>query len=74
MKQLSLFTNKFIVQLIFFVGRVPVRLYVWNGHEDVDDLEDAPPIDSWDKISYINQPVEIQEGKIDLYYLPKPPI
>lgn len=44
-------------------GRVPVRLYVWSGHEDVDDLEDAPPIDSWDKISYINQPVEIPEGK-----------
>lgn len=44
-------------------ARVPVRLYVWSGHEDVDDLEDAPPIDTWDKISYVNQPVEIQEGK-----------
>ncbi|PON75258.1 Autophagy-related protein [Trema orientale] len=44
-------------------GRVPVRLYVWSVSEDVDDLEDAPPVDCWDKISYINQPVEIQEGK-----------
>ncbi|XP_062029805.1 autophagy protein 5 [Rosa rugosa] len=44
-------------------GRVPVRLYVWNVSEDFDDLEDAPPIDSWDKVSYINRPVEIQEGR-----------
>ncbi|KAL6180641.1 hypothetical protein ACLB2K_047302 [Fragaria x ananassa] len=45
-------------------GRVPVRLYVWNVCEDFDDLEDAPPIDSWDKVSYINRPVEIQgEGR-----------
>ncbi|KAF5957947.1 hypothetical protein HYC85_005172 [Camellia sinensis] len=40
-------------------GRIPVRLYVCNVHEDFDDLEDAPIIDSWDKISYINRPVEI---------------
>ncbi|KAL4598382.1 hypothetical protein ACB092_11G056100 [Castanea dentata] len=40
-------------------GRVPVRLYVWSVSEDFDDLEDAPQIDSWDKISYINRPVEI---------------
>lgn len=45
-------------------GRIPVRLYVCNVHEDFDDLEDAPIIDSWDKISYINRPVEIHgEGK-----------
>ncbi|XP_040986541.1 autophagy protein 5 isoform X2 [Juglans microcarpa x Juglans regia] len=46
-------------------GRVPVRLYVWGVSEDFDDLEDAPQIDSWDKISYINRPVEIhgEEGK-----------
>ncbi|XP_030963433.1 autophagy protein 5 isoform X1 [Quercus lobata] len=45
-------------------GRVPVRLYVWSVSEDFDDLEDAPQIDSWDKISYINRPVEIhgEEG------------
>lgn len=43
-------------------GRVPVRLYVWNVNEDFDELEDAPPIDSWDKLSYINRPVEIQGG------------
>lgn len=53
----------------FFVGRVPVRLYVWSVSEDIDDSEDAPPIDTWDKISYINQPVEIQEGKKGLCYL-----
>ena len=43
-----------------FLGRVPVRLYVSIVSEDFDDLEDAPPIDSWDKVSYINRPVEIQ--------------
>lgn len=36
---------------------------MWSVNEDFDDLEDAPTIDSWDKISYINLPVEIQEGK-----------
>ncbi|KAM6581038.1 hypothetical protein CsatA_004812 [Cannabis sativa] len=44
-------------------GRVPIRLYVWSVSEDVNDLEDAPPIDTWDKIAYINQPVNCQEGK-----------
>uniref|UniRef100_A0A5B6ZTT2 Autophagy protein 5 n=1 Tax=Davidia involucrata TaxID=16924 RepID=A0A5B6ZTT2_DAVIN len=45
-------------------GRIPVRLYVWSVNEDFDDIEDAPHIDSWDKISYINRPVEIHgEGK-----------
>lgn len=34
--------------------------------KDFDDLEDAPQIDSWDQISYINRPVEmyIEEGKL----------
>ncbi|KAL5574158.1 hypothetical protein UlMin_023755 [Ulmus minor] len=44
-------------------GRIPVRLYVWTVSDEVEDLEVAPPIDSWDRISYINQPVEICEGK-----------
>ncbi|KAM7515921.1 hypothetical protein LguiA_005504 [Lonicera macranthoides] len=45
-------------------GRIPVRLYVWSSNEDFDDLEDAPYFDSWDKIVYINRPVEIHgEGK-----------
>lgn len=45
-------------------GRIPVRLYLYNVNEDFDDLEDAPQIDSWDRISYINRPVEIiGEGK-----------
>ncbi|XVE77475.1 hypothetical protein DITRI_Ditri13aG0065700 [Diplodiscus trichospermus] len=45
-------------------GRVPVRLYVWSVSEDFDDLEDMPQADSWEKISYINRPVEIhKEGK-----------
>ncbi|XP_048437650.1 autophagy protein 5 isoform X2 [Pyrus x bretschneideri] len=44
-------------------GRVPVRLYVWRVSEDFVDFEDAPQIDSWDKISYINRPVEIQGGE-----------
>ncbi|XP_050159018.1 autophagy protein 5-like isoform X1 [Malus sylvestris] len=44
-------------------GRVPVRLHVWSVSEDFDDLEDAPQIDSWDKVSYINRPVEIPGGE-----------
>ncbi|CAI0449148.1 unnamed protein product [Linum tenue] len=46
-------------------GKVPVRLYVWNVSEDFGDMEDAPPIDSWDRISYVNRPLEIhrEEGK-----------
>ncbi|KAF3444281.1 hypothetical protein FNV43_RR13971 [Rhamnella rubrinervis] len=46
------------------IGRVPVRLYVRFVSEDIDDLEDAPHVDSWEKISYINRAIEIQgEGK-----------
>ncbi|KAJ7964409.1 Autophagy protein 5 [Quillaja saponaria] len=47
------------------IGRIPVRLYVWTVTEDFDDLEYAPEIDNWDKVSYINQPIEVQkeEGK-----------
>ncbi|MED6113464.1 autophagy protein 5 [Stylosanthes scabra] len=46
-------------------GRIPVRLYVWTVTEDFDDLESAPQIDNWDKVSYINRPVEIhkEDGK-----------
>ncbi|KAF9625301.1 hypothetical protein IFM89_020887 [Coptis chinensis] len=47
-------------------GRIPVRLYIRSIEEDVDDLEDVPHIDSWDRISYLNRPVEMHkdEGKI----------
>lgn len=39
-------------------------MYVRCFSEGVDDLDDAPHADSWEKISYVNQPVEIQgEGK-----------
>ncbi|KAL5743602.1 hypothetical protein ACOSQ2_026718 [Xanthoceras sorbifolium] len=45
-------------------GRIPIRLYVCSLSEDFDDLEDVPKIDIWDKISFINRPVEIhKEGK-----------
>ncbi|EOY03141.1 Autophagy protein Apg5 family isoform 1 [Theobroma cacao] len=66
-------------QLEFFIGwdnadinfphtfvqcRVPVRLYVWSISEDFDDWEDLSQVDSWEKISYINRPIEIhKEGK-----------
>lgn len=63
----SLLFHLFCPPSLLFFGsvRVPVRLYVWNVTEDFEDLEDAPPIDSWDKISYINRPVEIlkEDGK-----------
>ena len=49
----------------FLSGRIPVRLYVWSSNEDFDDLEDVPYFDSWDKIVYINRPVEIHgEGML----------
>ncbi|KAL0462446.1 UNVERIFIED_CONTAM: Autophagy protein 5 [Sesamum latifolium] len=45
-------------------SRVPVRLYIRTIDEDIDDLEDAPAIGSWEKVSYINRPVEVHsEGK-----------
>ncbi|CAN0913999.1 Autophagy protein 5 [Linum grandiflorum] len=46
-------------------GKVPVRLYIWSVSKDFEDLEDAPLIDSWDSVSYINRPVEVhkEEGK-----------
>ncbi|PWA50764.1 autophagy protein Apg5 family [Artemisia annua] len=45
-------------------SRIPVRLYLWTIDDDFDDLEAAPNFDSWDQISYINRPVEINgEGK-----------
>ncbi|KAJ4740275.1 Autophagy protein 5 [Rhynchospora pubera] len=45
-------------------SRIPVRLYVRSVGEEIVDIEDAPIIDSWDKISYINRPFEIykEEG------------
>ncbi|CAJ1970896.1 unnamed protein product [Sphenostylis stenocarpa] len=46
-------------------GRIPVRLYLWTVNEEFDDFEGAPQIDNWDKVSYINRPVEIhkEDGK-----------
>lgn len=45
-------------------GKIPVRLYLRTIDEDIDELEDAPIVDSWEKISYINCPVEVRgEGR-----------
>lgn len=62
---LIVIVNKLLNILELWLGRVPVRLYVRRFTENFDDLEDAPQIDNWDKISYINRPVEIhgEEGK-----------
>ncbi|MCD9638324.1 autophagy protein 5 [Datura stramonium] len=50
-------------------GKIPVRLYVRTINEDFDELEEAPVVESWDKISYINRPVEIHEdGKCCTLY------
>lgn len=44
--------------------KIPVRLYVLIINEDFDDLEDIPPFDNWDRISYLNHPVKIHgEGE-----------
>ncbi|KVI03041.1 Autophagy-related protein 5 [Cynara cardunculus var. scolymus] len=40
-------------------SRIPVRLYICNVDEDFDDFEEELHFDSWDQISYINRPVEI---------------
>jgi hypothetical protein len=34
------------------------------------EIEDAPIIDSWDKISYINRPFEICKGEGVFFFLP----
>ncbi|KAG9451369.1 hypothetical protein H6P81_011334 [Aristolochia fimbriata] len=44
-------------------GRIPVRLYVRCIEEDLDDLTDATAINSWDQISYLNQPIEIRNNE-----------
>lgn len=45
-------------------GKIPVRLYIRTIDEDIGDIEDAAIVDSWEKISYINHPVEVHgEGK-----------
>ncbi|XP_022143382.1 autophagy protein 5 isoform X2 [Momordica charantia] len=50
-------------------GRIPVRLYVRNVGEDLGDLEDAPPVNNWDDVSYINRPIQInEEGKCFTLY------
>ncbi|WOL13406.1 autophagy-related protein [Canna indica] len=46
---------------LFFKGRIPVRLYLRNVDDNLEDLEDAPTIDSWERISYINRAVEIHK-------------
>lgn len=38
--------------------------------EDIDELEEAPVVDSWEKVSYINCPVEVHgEGKDQIVFL-----
>ncbi|KAI3763076.1 hypothetical protein L1987_53526 [Smallanthus sonchifolius] len=40
-------------------------MYLLTINEDFDDLEEAPHYNSWDQISYINRPVELNtEGKL----------
>ncbi|KAL6528968.1 autophagy protein 5 [Orobanche minor] len=42
-------------------GRIPVRLYVRTIDKDIDELGDAPIVESWEKISYLNHPVEVHD-------------
>lgn len=60
----------FFLSLNLSSGRIPVRLYVRSIGEDIEDIEDASAMDSWDRISYINRPVEIQweEGTRNTYW------
>jgi hypothetical protein len=59
---------KMFLTSTILLGRIPVRLYLWTVNNDFDDFEDAPVIDNWDKVSYINRPVEIhkEDGKLCL--------
>nr|GLL21281.1 autophagy protein 5 isoform X2 [Ipomoea trifida] len=41
--------------------RIPVRLYVRSPTGDLDYVEVAPVVESWDKIPYIKRPIEIHE-------------
>ncbi|XP_031106321.1 autophagy protein 5-like [Ipomoea triloba] len=43
------------------LGRIPVRLYVRSPTGDLDYVEVAPVVESWDKIPYIKRPIEIHE-------------
>jgi hypothetical protein len=65
-----------LLQLLFIViflkfgsGRIPVRLYVRSVGEEIVEIEDAPIIDSWDKISYINRPFEIYKEEGVCFFL-----
>ncbi|KAJ6793188.1 autophagy protein 5 [Iris pallida] len=50
-------------------GRIPIRLYIRYIEEDLEDLEEASAINSWDKISYMNRPVEVQKDEGSLVTL-----
>ncbi|CAH1429661.1 unnamed protein product [Lactuca virosa] len=50
-------------------SRIPVRLYLCNTNQDFENLETVPPFETWDQISYINRPVELnKEGKYFTLY------
>jgi autophagy-related protein 5 len=49
-----------LLSVILWLGRVPVRLYVRSVQEDLYDLEDALPVGDWESISYINRPFEVR--------------
>lgn len=40
-----------------------MRLYARIFTEVFDDLEDAPEVDSWEKISYINRPIGLDKDE-----------
>ncbi|KAK9735190.1 hypothetical protein RND81_04G189400 [Saponaria officinalis] len=44
-------------------GRIPVRLYVRTVLEEFHDLENVPEIDSWDRVSCINRPIEFDKDE-----------
>ncbi|KAF3784659.1 Autophagy protein 5 [Nymphaea thermarum] len=50
-------------------GRVPVRLYLRMVDLPIDDLEDLPAVGSWEEISYMNKPVEIQKYEGEYFSL-----
>ncbi|XP_031494006.1 autophagy protein 5 [Nymphaea colorata] len=51
------------------IGRVPVRLYLRMVDLPIDDLEDLPAVGSWEEITYMNKPVEIQKYEGEYFSL-----
>ncbi|KAL2652285.1 hypothetical protein R1flu_020413 [Riccia fluitans] len=44
--------------------RLPMRVYIRFVKENFDDLDDCPPVDSWEQLIYITRPIDIPKDKV----------